>query len=193
MNQIFFFNVGRYKSDSDSYLEWKSPQYQKSSFFDVKLTRNAPEQNIFYTITKIDLKIVYYVQEDVVFSIGADSEVQTQLLEALVEHLIKLFFDAYDKALLNTCYGDSFSIFSGFNSIIRDTFKNYEKLDLFKTALTSCKGCGKNILIVIKKSLIQNSSKPTTPLVIIHSGHALLTYIDLQYKVRGAELVNVSY
>ncbi len=191
--KIFFLNIGRYRRDSDSFFEWKSKNFQKSSFFEVKLTRNAPERNIFYCITKGDIKIVYYVKNETVFSICADPELQSQLLDALLEYLIEKFFYMYDESLLTSFYGDTCDIFNGFNTVIQETFKDYRNIDIIKTALITCKGCGRTLAVIIKKKLIENSSKATTPLVYIHSGHALLLYIDREYKIRGSELVAISY
>ncbi|MFX1409266.1 MAG: hypothetical protein ACFFA6_02860 [Promethearchaeota archaeon] len=191
--KILFFNIGRYNHDNDTFYEWKSNYFHKSSFFEVKLTRNAPERNIFYCITKSDIKLVYYAQNDAVFTIGADPEIQSQLLEAILEYLIDKFFYMYDESLLTTCYGDICDIFNGFSSVLHDIFSNYKNSDLIKTALVTCKGCGRTLTVLIKKSLIENSTKTTTPLVYVHSGHALLLYIDKKYKIRGSELVSVSY
>ena len=95
--------------------------------------------------------------------------------------------------MLISCYGDVCSIFDSFSSIVEDTFKNYENLDIIKLALVTCKGCKKTIPVIIKKSLIENSERSTTPLVYSHSGHALLIYIDKQFKVRGNELVDLNF
>ncbi|MFX1315072.1 MAG: hypothetical protein ACFE9T_04360 [Promethearchaeota archaeon] len=191
--KIFFFNVGRYNHDNDTFYEWKSNSYHKSNFFEVKLTRNAPERNIFYCITKSDIKLVYYAQNNAVFTIGANPEIQSQLLEAILEYLINEFFYMYDESLLTTSYGDTCDIFNGFSSVIHNIFKNYKNLELIKTALVTCKGCGRTLTVFIKKSLIENSAKTTIPLVYAHSGHAILLYIDKKYKIRGSELVSVSY
>ena len=191
---MYFFNIGRYQSD-DTYYDWTNISHHKTSIFDVRMTRNPPIKNIFYCLQKTDLKIVYILkkEEDVVLSIGADPEVQSQLLEAVLEHLIEKFFSTYDKSLLMTCYGDSCNIFDGFISMVEETFKNYENLDIIKTTLVACKGCKKTIPVIVKKSLVENSERSTTPLVYSHSGHALLIYIDKQFKVRGNELVDLNF
>ena len=62
--KIFFLNIGRYKHDTDTFFEWKSNHFHKTSYFEVKLTRNAPETNIFYFLTKAEIKIVYFVKND---------------------------------------------------------------------------------------------------------------------------------
>ncbi|MFX1259241.1 MAG: hypothetical protein ACFFAN_15410, partial [Promethearchaeota archaeon] len=157
------------------------------------MTRNAPMKNIFYCIPKADIKLVYYLEDDAVFSIGSNSEIQSQLLEALLEHLIEKFYDMYDKSLFKSCYGDVCNIFDGFSSVLEDSLKNYERLDLIETSLVNCKACKKTIVVIIKKSLVEKSERTHTPLVYNHSGHALLLYIDKQFKVRGQELVDISY
>ena len=193
LDKIYFVNLGPYKSDNENYFEWTTKYNPKSTFFEIKLTRNAPEKNIFYCVKKADIELVYFVRNEVVFTIGADPEVQSLLLETIMEHLMEEFFKIYDESLLMTCYGDRCDIFNGFSRVIRDTLKNLNQLDLYKTALVHCKGCNKTIKIIIKRSLVENATKPTVPIVYAHSGHAVLVYVDKQYKVRGNELVTISY
>lgn len=159
------------------------------------MTRNAPIKNIFYCLQKTDLKIVYTLkkEEEVVFSIGSDPEIQSQLLEAVLEYLIEKFFSTFDKSILMSCYGDVCNIFDSFIETVDDVFKNYEALNIIQTTLVACKGCRKTIPIIVKKSLVENSERSTTPLVYSHSGHALLIYIDKQFKVRGNELVDLNF
>ncbi|MGQ4875298.1 MAG: hypothetical protein ACP6IY_14635 [Promethearchaeia archaeon] len=188
---IYFLNIGRYKHD-DTFFEWKSDIYHKSPFFDIRMTRNAPLREIFFCINKSDIKMVYYVKKDTVFTIGANPELQSILIETLLEYIITQFYDIYDESLLYACYGETCHIFNGFTSILLDILKNYQNLNLFKISLVNCKACGKTIKIIIKKSLIENHPKPNVPIVYMHGGHALLVYIDKQYKVRGSELVTIS-
>ncbi|MHA1146902.1 MAG: hypothetical protein ACTSR8_01510 [Promethearchaeota archaeon] len=189
---VFFINIGRYQHD-DNYFEWTSSTNPKSTFFEIKGARNAPFTDIFFCINKPNIKLVYYVKDETVFTMGASPEVQSLLLETLLEYLIEQFFKTYDSTMLLSCYGDTCHIFNGFSSVIREAFNNFNSLNLYKTALVHCKGCKKTITIVIKKSMVENSEKPTIPIVYAHSGHAVLVYIDKQYKVRGNELVTLSY
>ncbi len=192
INQIYFFNIGRYQSN-DSYFHWTSVSYHKSNVFDIRMTRNAPTEKNFYCIPKADIKLVYYSNENVVFCIGSTPEIQSQLLEALLEYLIERFFDMYDKSLLMTCYGDTCNIFDAFSAVIEDTLNNFKNLNLIKTALVSCPICSSTLPVVIKTTLIEKSEKTATPLVYDHSGHAILLYIDKHYKVRGHDIVTISY
>ncbi len=189
---IFFVNISRHYYD-DTNFEWISPNFLRSTFFECKLTRNAPDKGIYYCISKSDIKLVYYVKNDVVFTMGAHPDVQSLLMEILLEYLINVFFKTFDETLLSTSYGEKNHIFNSFNDTIKYLFNNYENLDLFRTALIRCNGCNKTLKIIIKKSLIENYSKPTIPLVYIHSGHAVIVYVDKNYAVRGNELVTVSY
>ncbi|TFG05722.1 MAG: hypothetical protein EU539_08945 [Promethearchaeota archaeon] len=157
------------------------------------MTRSPPSEMIFYCIPKADIKIVYYSQDDIVYTIGADPEVPSQLLEAILELLIIEFTEMYDKSLLISCYGDVCNIFDGFKPVIEKKLKNFENLNMIKSALVNCKACKKTIPIIIKKSVVENSTKTTVPIVYIHGGHALLVYVDKNYKVRGSELVAISY
>jgi hypothetical protein len=190
---VFFFHIGAHR-DTDTYFYWTSENYHKNPYFQIKLIRNAPQKNIFYTLPNPDLTIVYIVHNNTIFSIGANPEIQSQLLEAMLEHLIERFFDIYDESLLSTCFGETSNIFSGFKEEFIKALRNFHSLDLIETALVNCKACGKTFKIVIKKSLVEkNESENTIPLVYIHSGHALMVYIDHQYNIRGNHLVSVSY
>lgn len=192
---IKFFNIGRYKEERDNFYEWKNSNFHRSTFFIVRSSRSASKRDIFYTINDSDLKVVYYVPEDydVVFTIGASPNIQSVILEALVEHLYKEFFDTYDSSLLMACYGETCDIFNGFTQVILQTFNNFKELDLVKATLVNCNACKKSMQVYIKKSLIENASQFPVPVVYVHSGHALLIYIDRQFKTRGTGLVSISY
>ncbi|MEJ2250624.1 MAG: hypothetical protein P8Y70_12560 [Candidatus Lokiarchaeota archaeon] len=189
---IYFFNIGNYNND-DTFFHWDSGHYNKSIFFQLRLIKNAPIKEIFYCLTNPDIKIVYFAIKNTVFSVGSKPEIQSLLLEAFIEYLVNEFFEMYDDSLLLTCYGDSCEIFSGFNYVVEDLFKNFDKKDLIESALVSCKGCGKTQKVLIKKSLVNDSKQSNIPIVYLHSGHALLIYIDKQFKVRGSQLVSISY
>ncbi len=193
IDKILFLNIGPYQRDNETYFQWMSNRYYKPSFFDVKLTRTTLFKDIFFCLIKKDLKLVYIVKDDVVFAIGAEADVQSPLLEALLEYLIEEFFFTYDKSLLMTCYGETCNIFDGFSSTIVQTLKNYNDIGLVETAYVTCKACNKTLSIVIKKSLIKNSKSPTVPIVYVHSGHSILVYVDKNFKVRGAEIVSIAY
>ncbi|MFO8019540.1 MAG: hypothetical protein R6U96_13015 [Promethearchaeia archaeon] len=190
-----FFNIGRYKEERDTFYEWKSKNFNKSISFIVHSTRSAPERDIFYTINKKDYKAVYYIPEDIdaVFTIGADPDIQSVILEALLEYLHNKFFEMYEGSLLTACYGERCDIFNGFTDVLLDSFRNFRELDLVKATRVNCKACKKNMQVYIKKSLIENASQFPVPIVFVHSGHALLIYIDRQYKTRGTGLVSLSY
>jgi hypothetical protein len=196
IEKTFFFNVAAYNSD-DSFFHWASENYHKSVFFQMKLIRNAPHKDIFCSIPNPDITIVYYIHQNTIFAIGAKPFIQSQILEALLEYLMDKFFDMYDDSLLESCFGfseSSCNIFNGFEEVFMDSIENFHKLGLIEKALVTCKGCGgKTFEIMIKKTLIENSDSATTPFVYVHSGHALLIYVDKQYKIRGSHLVSVSY
>ena len=131
LDQIYFFNIGKYQAN-DTYFEWNNASHHKSSILDVRMTRNPPVKNIFYSILKLDLKIVYYLKDKVVFSIGSNPEIQSQLLEAILEYLIEKFFFMFDESLLLTCYGDVSSIFNSFTSVVKAPLKITIILTLLK-------------------------------------------------------------
>ncbi|MFX1237559.1 MAG: hypothetical protein ACFFAS_14355 [Promethearchaeota archaeon] len=194
LNHIFFVGIGRYQSN-DSFFNWESLIYPKSSFFELKFTRNAPSKDTFYCLNKENVKLVYYVHgtTDTVFTIGARPIVQSQTLEALIEYLIGEFFDMYDCTLLNSCYGDTCHIFNGFASVIKQALENFKKLDLVKFAHVNCSLCQKTLVVIIKKTIVENSKKTTVPIVYVHSGHSILLYFDRNFKIRGNEFVTLSY
>ena len=190
LEQIYFFNIGLYKKD-DTYYQWKNENNPRSNFFEIQAARNAPQEKIFYCEAKEDQKTVYYVEKNTVFCIGADPRVQSQLIEALLEHLMVHFFILYEEQLHRIRHGEISHFFKDFNLLVHDVFENYNRLDLFETALVMCKGCKVSLNVIIKKSI--KFEKPTETIVYIHKGHALLMYIDKQYKVRGTEIILINY
>jgi hypothetical protein len=195
IDQVFFFNIGPFGHPAETYFEWRSKSYFKRTQFELNLTRHVQFKDIFFCITREDAKIVYIVSSktDSVFTIAAQPQVQSSLLEAILEYLIEDFFETYDSSLLMTCYGEQCNIFDGFASTVKKVFKSYRDLDIIKPTLVTCKACNKTLKVMIRKSLVDNSQKPTTPIVYVHSGHSVLIYVDKNYKVRGAELVSISY
>ena len=190
LEQIQFLNVGGYKQE-DTYFQWKSKSYYSPNIFDIRMARNAPKEKMFYCYNKEDQKLVYYLEKDIVFIIGADPIVQSQLIDALLEHLIIHFFVLYEVQLEKIQHGEISHFFTDYNILVHDVFENYNRLDLFRTAYVNCKGCQKNFNLIIKKSI--KFDKPTATLVYIHNGHALLVYIDKQYAIRGSEIILVNY
>jgi hypothetical protein len=195
VNQIYFFNIGPVGRPAESFYEWKAKTYYKRTQFELNLTRHVQFNDIFFCIAREDAKLVYMVnsETDTVFTIAAEPQIQSSLLEAIVEYLIDKFFKTYDTSLLMTCYGEQCNIFDGFHSTVKYTLNNYQELDIIRSTLVTCKACGKTLKVIIKKSLVDKTSKPTTPIVYVHSGHSILIYLDKNYKVRGAELVSVTY
>ena len=149
MEQIYFLNVGLYNKD-DTYFQWKNENNLRSNFFEIQTARNSPEQLIFYCDNKENQKTVYYVKDDIVFCIGADPRVQSQLIEALLEHLIIHFFILYETQLIKIQHGEISHFFRDFKLVVHDVFENYDKLDLFETSYVNCKGCKKTLNIIIK-------------------------------------------
>ncbi len=190
LEQIYFFNIGLYQKD-DTFFQWNNKNNPRSNFFEIQMARNAPQDKIFYCEAKEDQKTVYYVEKNTVFCIGADPIVQSQLIEALLEHLMVHFFILYEDQLRRVGHGEISHFFKDFNMLVHDVFDNYDRLDLFETSMVNCKGCNSVLNVIIKKSI--KFDKPTSTIVYLHKGHALLIYIDKQYMVRGAEIVLLNY
>jgi len=146
-------------------------------------------ENIFYQINRTQLKICGIKKNDLIFIIAGSTDLQFQLLEALIEEFIENFF---------VNYNDIYKSFSaGFNdplNILNKTLLNIINniKDYVKFSRVSCKACKKDLEIFIKKSLIEKSQKFPVSLVYIHEGHGLLLFIDKNFVVRGAEIVDIS-
>ena len=64
--------------------------------------------------------------------------------------------------------------------------------DLIKKVDVFCRVCKKTLLLYVKKSTIEKETSFPVPLVFNHKGHAVVTYIDQNFVVRGVELVNIT-
>ena len=70
--------------------------------------------------------------------------------------------------------------------------ENFQHLDLVKKVDVLCRVCKATLPMYVKKSIIEEETSFPIPLVYIHKGHAIVTYIDQDFVVRGVELVHIN-
>ena len=187
--KIYFINISK---DQSNIFTWKSKYSQRHHIFDVNtLQKVIKKPLVFIHLNKGDIKIVCQKTNNIIFSIGADVEVQFQILESLLEYLIKEFLTQYENILSDFLTGSN-QLFQKFNDTIDNSLKNFQSLDLVENTRIFCTVCKENHIIAIKKSLIQKSKKNIVPVVFYHEGITLLIYIDKNFNIRGIERVSLT-
>lgn len=174
-------------------FEWKPPNSFKSFILDIKTIRKENTMDdIFFHVNKGPMKIVQIKKGPLELTTGGLKSVQFQCLEALLEIIHQKFNKIYDiKTILS--YGNvSENIFSGFKVDIEEILTNFHDLGVVKKVDVLCRVCGKVLPLYIKKNVILESEDFPVPIVYSHRGHAIVCYIDQQFKVRGVELVNIT-
>ena len=176
-----------------SLFEWKPPRSFKSFVLDLNnITQNEFPDKIFFHISKVEMKIVYIKLDRLIYVIGAKSEVQFQLLEALIEYCAEKFHEIYDVNVILSYGNFSTNIFNGFKTQIEHIIYNFAELALIKRINVECRVCNKVLPLFVKKSFIKNAESYPVPIVYNHEGHAILVFIDQNFDVRGVELVNIT-
>lgn len=189
LEQIQFINIS--KENKDDLLFWVKSgttpaKYQLDTLSVKALTIN---EGFYYQIQRHNLKICFIKRNSLLFMIGGDEKIQTQLLEAIIDESIIKFFDYYGD-IIKQYSGDFPDAFNGFSLIIKEIIDNIKsKITYLKV---SCKACDNSHLVCVKNSLIENSKDFPVSIVYYHSGHGLLIYIDASFKVRGAEIVKIT-
>jgi hypothetical protein len=189
MQNLEFINIS---NDEFTIFEWKPPRSYKSFVLDLNILKKNPRSNIFFHLHKGNMKIVYIRMADLIYSAGSNTEIQFQLLEALIEEISKRFNTRYDiKSYLS--YGKfSSNLFDSFKPFVEDVIVNIKNLDLIKEIKVPCMVCDKILSLVVKRSSIENAESYPVPIVYDHLGHAILCFIDKNFDVRGVELVNIT-
>ena len=187
---ISFINIchGEY-----SLFGYKSPNSYKSYTLDLKIIRQNKVDGIFFHIHRGNLKIAYFRKSNLIYSVGTEVlEIQFQMLEALIEHIIKVFNETFDiNAILS--YGDVFSsIFDPFKAKVNEILNQFFFLEIVKKVDVFCRVCQTTLPIYVRKSLIEGAESYPVPLVYTHSGHSIVCYIDKSFNVRGTELVHIT-
>ncbi|MFX1588749.1 MAG: hypothetical protein ACFFC1_11380 [Promethearchaeota archaeon] len=189
MQSLEFINIS---NDEFTIFEWKPPRSYKSYVLDLNILKKNSSKGIFFHIHKGNMKIVYIRSGRLIYAAGSDLNIQFQLLEALIEEILKRFNNIYD---INSylSYGNfSSNLFDSFKPIVEQVITNFKKLNLVKQINVLCKVCNKVLPLIVKKNFIENAESHPVPVVYTHEGHAILCFIDKNFDVRGVELVNIT-
>jgi hypothetical protein len=189
LKKLEFINIS---TDDFTIFEWKPERSYKSFILDMNILKQNPMRNIFFHVNKGNLKIAYIRYDNQICSAGADTDMQFQLLEALIEEVHKLFNETYDVDYILSYGNFSSGIFNKFKTQVNEIIANFEKLRLVKVINIPCPACNKTLPLIIKNSFIKNAESYPVPIVYTHNGHALLAFIDMYFNVRGVELVNMT-
>ena len=188
-DQIQFINI----TGEDLVLfEWKPPRSFKSFILDMNIIKENKVSDIFFHINKGNLKIVHIRKHNLIYSVGASKEVQYQILEALLEEIDKQFNEIYDLDVILSFSNTNAAIFKPFKQEIEQIIENFHSLHLVKKVDVLCRVCKATLPMYVKKSIISVAESFPVPLVYIHKGHAIVTYIDQDFVVRGVELVHIN-
>ena len=188
-DQIQFINI----TGKDLVLfEWKPPRSFKSFILDMNIIKENKVSDIFFHINKGNLKIVHIRKHNLIYSVGASEEVQYQILEALLEEIDKQFNEIYDLDVILSFSTTNAAIFKPFKQEIDQIIENFHSLQLVKKVDVLCRVCKATLPMYIKKSIMESETSFPVPLVYIHKGHAIVTYIDKDFAVRGVELVHIN-
>ena len=188
---IDFINIS-YESDQKglTLFEWKPPQSHKPTTLDLHVVRENTTKDIFFHLNKGVMKIVYIRMGILLYTIGSDEGVQYQLMEALIEKVNEQFNEMYAVDVILS-YGDVTPIvFKDFTTKVNEIIENAE--ELIKTVDVFCRVCKKTLALQVKKSLIKSASSFPVPVVYTHRGHAIVTYVDQNFVMRGVELVTMN-
>ncbi|MFX1459847.1 MAG: hypothetical protein ACFFBT_10305, partial [Promethearchaeota archaeon] len=159
---------------------------------DMNILKQNPSRDIFFHLHKGNMKIAYIRMENLIYSAGSNTEIQFQLLEALIEEVSKKFNERYDVKSYLSFGKFSSNMFDSFRPFVENIIHNFKSLNLVKQINVPCMVCDNILPLLIKRSSIDNAESHPVPIVYIHSGHAILCFIDRNFDVRGVELVNVT-
>jgi hypothetical protein len=182
-----FVNIS---NDQTSLLEWKSPGSFKNYLLDMKVIRENKINDFPFHINKLGMKIVYIRKNGIIFISGADDNVQYQLLEALLEEIIKRFYEKDDLVSKTNIKNITSDVFKSFKHDIEDIVYKFVDLDLVRIVDVPCKICKKTFPLIVKKNIIENSKNFPVYVVSIHNGHPIVCYVDKEFRVRGTGNVN---
>ena len=186
--ELHFINIS---SDEHSLFDWK-PKLSKSYILDLNIVKENTAKNIFFHINKGNMKIVHIRKDNLIYTIGAKEQVQFQILEALLEKVDERFHEIYDIKVIFSYGNISANIFNNFANEVDDIVENLKDLDLIQKVDVYCMVCKRTLSLFIKKSIMKTATSFPVPIVYNHKGHAIVCYIDQNFKVRGVELVNIT-
>ncbi|TFF94192.1 MAG: hypothetical protein EU544_04790 [Promethearchaeota archaeon] len=183
-------NLINISTPESTLFEWKPPQSFKNYQLDLNHIRKNEISEVFFRIDRGTQKLVYIRKKDLIFTIAAQTAIQNQLLEAFLEYTIKRFNEMYDVGMILSFSHANPQLFSSFEEPLEEMFKNFKDQKLVKRVKVPCGVCHKNFDLIIKTKLIEESPSSPVPVVCLHEGHALLCYIDKQFKARASGKVN---
>lgn len=187
--QIQFINIS---SEDLSLFNWKPPRSFKSFILDLNIVKENKVSDIFFHINKGTMKIVHIRKHNLIYSVGASKDVQFQVLEALLEEIDKQFNDMYDLDVILSFSNTTPAIFKNFKQEMEQIIDDFQDLQLVKKVDVLCRVCKTTLPMYIKKSIMDNETSFPVPIVFSHKGHAIVTYIDQDFVVRGVELVHMN-
>ncbi|MBY9019865.1 MAG: hypothetical protein KGD67_02325 [Candidatus Lokiarchaeota archaeon] len=189
LRNLDFINIS---TNEFTIFEWKPPRSYKSYILDLNIVKQNPASNIFFHISKGNMKIVHIRINNLIYTAGSNNRVQFQLLESLIEK-VSIEFNVKYEVESYISYGNfSTTVFNSFNENIEDIIEGFNDLGTVKELKVPCMVCNTILPIIVKKSFIENSESYPVPLVYTHKGHAILCFIDKNYDIRGVELVNIT-
>jgi len=182
-SKLTFINIF---SELCDFFEWKPANVFSSAILDQTTMKQNLIENEFFQIHKGANKVLYTRNDGIYYSIGAKSELNNQLLEALLEYIIKIFNKKYNLEEFKSYAMIHHSVFEDFRAKLNIVLDNFVELELVKEVSVPCKVCKKNFQLIVKASDIEKSDRWPVPIVTVHEGHALLCYIDRDFKCRAS-------
>jgi len=170
-------------------FEWKKIDSEKDYKIMVDLIKTNTYTNQCFRFNNGIIKILSVLKKDIVYAIGVNCEIQSQLIESFLDLLIERFLETYDLDVLFTFDVVDPKIFNHFNSELEVLFHEFNHLELVKSVNVSCDVCKKPFILIIKKKIIKNSDIYPVPIVINHGDHSIICYIDQNFRSRGTRKV----
>ena len=177
------------KQHDFSLFEWKPPESFKNYILDLNIVKENTENDIFFHINKGNMKIVYIRKNNLLYTIGAENEVQFQILEALIEYIDKRFHEVFAVDVILSYENVNPIAFKNFKDEMDQIIENIDALNILRPVDVFCRICKRKLSLHLKKSLIEEATSHPVPIVFTHEGHAIVCYIDQNFVVRGVEFV----
>ena len=184
-----FININK---DKFELFNWQPEKSYRRFDLDINIVKDNPISDIFFHKDKGTMKIVHIRKNSLLYTVGADTKVQFQLLEALLEKIDEEFNEMYEVNTILSYGSFNPNMFNEFKEKLEYIIENFADLDLVKKILVECKVCNTVLPLFVKKSMIENAESHPVPIVYVHEGHATLCFIDRNFHYRGVELVNIT-
>jgi hypothetical protein len=155
------------------------------------IAARASATKYFQKIEKSHSRTAFIKNGLLTFLISAEEGAQYQLLEAILEYVIEEFNRIYGNMNFETMSGGVSTIFAGFESIIPGLFEKTQK-ERVKLLKANCRTCNCDFEVYVKKTLVEKGSNFPVSIVFLHKNHGMIIYIDANFKVRGAEITEIT-